>query len=109
MASETLGTGMIVVGGEALVDLVPAAGEGSGASGALVPRLGGGPFNIAVALGRLAAPVGLLAVVSVQPDGSAAYTFYTAGTAMVAFTDPGPLPATVAAVSLGSLGLLLEP
>jgi len=50
-----------------------------------------------------------LALASVGADGSAGYGFYTAGTAAAAFTDPGPLPAGVAAVSLGSLGLVLEP
>jgi len=166
---------VIVVGGEALVDLVPArpntaisrrmapsdvaqhrhestyGGEAGGAGatgppglGPLLPQLGGGPFNVAVALGRLGAPAALLASLStdafgtaqlaqleasgvntslvrrapqptalalatVQPDGSAAYTFHTAGTAAVAFTDPGPLPPSAVAVSLGSLGLLLEP
>jgi len=142
---------LIVVGGEALVDLVPAAGRpgagtvvpGSGGV-ALLPRLGGGPFNVAVALGRLGAPVGLLsrlstdafgeaqlrrlaesavdtalvqrgpeptalALATLATDGSARYAFYTAGTATVGFADPGPLPAQVLAVSLGSLGLLLEP
>lgn len=129
---------MIVVGGEALVDLVP-AGDGS-----LVPRLGGSPFTTAVAAGRLGAPTALLtalstdafgaaqlgalaaagvstslvqrgpaptplAVASLGPDGSATYTFYLSGTAAVGFTDPGPLPDGVRAVVLGSLGLLLEP
>jgi fructokinase len=134
---------VIVVGGEALVDLVP-SGEAGAAPGALVARLGGGPFNVAVALGRLGAPAALLArlstdafgaaqlaalaaagvdtslvrrapqpsalaVAAVAPDGSAGYTFYTAGTATVGFSDPGPLPPAVTAVSLGSLGLVLEP
>lgn len=129
---------MIVVGGEALVDLVPGVG------GELLPRLGGGPFNIAIAAGRLGVPTAMLgrlstdafgvaqlaglveagvhtalvsrgpeptalALATLAADGSASYTFYTAGTATVAFTDPGPLPAEVRAVSLGSLGLLLEP
>jgi fructokinase len=129
---------VIVVGGEALVDLVPAGG------GVFVPRLGGSPYTIAVAAGRLGASVGFLAglstdafgvalagrlrdsgvtldlvrrdhaptplaVASVAVDGSASYTFYTAGTAAAGFTDPGPLPAGVEAVALGSLGMLLDP
>jgi fructokinase len=129
---------VIVVGGEALVDLVPVDGQ------ALQPRLGGGPFNIAVAIGRLGRPVGMLARLSTDtfgealyrqlveagvdttlvtrgaeptalalatlgPDGSARYTFYTVGTAGVAFADPGPLPPVVHALSVGSLGLVLEP
>lgn len=133
---------MIVVGGEALVDLVPATGHDGPAT--LLPRLGGGPFNVAVALGRLGAPVALLsristdtfgtalaarlaesgvdtalvqrgpeptplAVVSLRADGSADYTFYVQGTADGLVTDPGPLPESTAAVSLGTLSLALEP
>ncbi|GGW68524.1 fructokinase [Streptomyces lucensis JCM 4490] len=41
---------MIVVAGEALIDLVP---QGPGALADLKPALGGGPYNTAVALGRL--------------------------------------------------------
>ncbi|MGW0583750.1 carbohydrate kinase, partial [Streptomyces sp. NPDC002920] len=41
---------MIVVAGEALIDLVP---RGTGALAELQPALGGGPYNTAVALGRL--------------------------------------------------------
>lgn len=130
---------MIVVGGEALVDLVPVDG-----GSALAPRLGGGPFTVAVALGRLGAPVAALtrlsddafgqaqlarladsrvgttlvtrtrqptalAVAAMRPDGSASYTFYTAGTATVGIGDPGPLPTGTQAVALGSLALVFEP
>ena len=51
-------TGRVVVGGEALVDLVPTGDEhpDDPALRALAPRLGGGPFNVAVGLGRLGVP-----------------------------------------------------
>ncbi|GAA1262537.1 carbohydrate kinase [Saccharothrix xinjiangensis] len=129
---------MIVVAGEALVDLVPTPG------GDLSPRLGGGPYNVAVAAGRLEAPVGFLsrvsadlfgdrlverlhasgvrtdlvrrgpepttlAVVGLADDGSARYSFYVEGTADRLVTDPGPLPDDVRAVSFGTLSLVLEP
>ncbi|CCH27899.1 carbohydrate kinase [Actinosynnema sp. NPDC047251] len=129
---------MIVVAGEALVDLVPTA------QGTLAPRLGGGPYNVAVAAGRLDAPVGFLSRISTDPfgdrlvdrlhaanvrtdlvqrgpepttlavvgltdDGSARYSFYVEGTADRQVTDPGPLPADVRAVSFGTLSLVLEP
>jgi fructokinase len=48
---------VIVVGGEALVDLVD--GDGS-----LHPVAGGGPFNTAIALGRLEVPVAFLGSIS---------------------------------------------
>lgn len=132
-----MATGRVVVGGEALVDLVPAPG------GTLAPRLGGGPFNVAVSLGRLGVPTAFLSRVSTDALGrrllarlvesgvdtslvqrgpqpttlavvgltaaeSASYTFYTEGTADRLVTDPGLL-GNVAAVSLGTLSLVLEP
>lgn len=143
---------MIVVGGEALVDLVP--GESIVDSGlpavpgvgltTLVPALGGGPYNVALAAGRLGAPTSFLsrlsgdafgralrerlaasgvdvsmiqpgkepttlAVVTLDEGGAASYTFYTEGTADRLFADPGPLPAEVSVLSLGTLGMVLEP
>ncbi|WP_116045408.1 carbohydrate kinase family protein [Amycolatopsis palatopharyngis] len=135
---------MIVVGGEALVDLVP--GESNPDTGVrpLWPRLGGGPYNVALAAGRLDTPVSFLsrvstdrfgaallsrleessvdvsmvqrgaepttlAVVALDETGSAHYTFYTEGTADRLVADPGPLPDSTFAVSLGTLGMVLEP
>lgn len=138
------GGAVIVVGGEALVDLVPAPTTVRGELGPLLPRLGGGPYNTAVALGRLGAPVTFLsrlstdsfgdalldrlrcagvhtdlvqrgdepttlAVVTLATDGSARYTFHVQGTADRLVADPGPLPAGVTVLSLGTLSLLLEP
>ena len=53
---------MIVIGGEALVDLVDDGGT---------PRsvAGGGPFNTAIAFGRLDVPVGFLGTISRDDDG----------------------------------------
>ncbi|GAB2665832.1 carbohydrate kinase [Prescottella soli] len=128
----------ILVCGEALVDLVPTG------DAAFDARLGGGPFNVAVTLGRLGSPVGFcsristdpfgerlvaaltasgvyvgtvqrgpepttLAVAGIGPDGGARYTFYADGTADRLVTDPGPLPASVDAVSFGTLSLVFEP
>ncbi|MEU8462854.1 carbohydrate kinase [Streptomyces sp. NPDC029003] len=131
---------MIVVGGEALIDLVPLAEP----AGALLPRPGGGPYNTALALGRLGAETAFcsrvsadgfgetllaglraagvdlslvqrgpepttLAVPSLAPDGSAAYGFYTEGTADRLFTLPPALPPGVRALALGTCSLVLEP
>ncbi|MDX6424362.1 MAG: fructokinase, partial [Gaiellaceae bacterium] len=130
---------MIVVGGEALVDLVED-------HGLLRPVPGGGPFNTAIALGRLGVPVAYfgtlsrddygcvfarlliedgvdmslvrwsdsptpLAVVHRQDDGGNGYTFYLAGTS---FTDLSPtavplLPESVSAIHVGTLGLAVDP
>ena len=54
---------MIVVGGEALVDLVDERGV-------LRPIPGGGPFNTAIALGRLGVPVAYLGTLSHDEYGS---------------------------------------
>ncbi|MYT27008.1 carbohydrate kinase, partial [Streptomyces sp. SID7760] len=56
---------MIVVGGEALIDLVPVAQP----PGALVPRPGGGPYNTALALGRLGARAAFCSRVSTDGFG----------------------------------------
>ena len=53
---------MIVIGGEALVDLVEE-------DGTLRPVAGGGPFNTAIAFGRLDVAVGFLGVISRDADG----------------------------------------
>lgn len=53
---------MIVISGEALVDLVPEPSDGP--LGLLRPLLGGGPFNIAIALGRLGVPTAFLGCIS---------------------------------------------
>jgi fructokinase len=57
---------MIVVCGEALVDMVPSK---CGAEQGYVPRPGGSPSNVAVGLARLEVPVALLSKVSSDPFG----------------------------------------
>jgi fructokinase len=130
---------VIVVGGEALVDVVEVGRE-------LRPVPGGGPFNTAIALGRLGIPVaylgtlsrdeqgrmlaGLLAdagvemslvrrsdaptpraVVRRHAGGEASYTFTLAGTAFSDFpVDAVPaLPDDVSAIHVGTLALALDP
>ncbi len=139
---------MLVSGGEALVDLVPAGagGEGGGegsTSDLLAPRLGGGPYNVALAAGRLGAPTAFLSRVSTDrfgdallrrleesgvdtslvrrgteptslavvtlDDSGAEYRFYVEGTADRLITDPGPLPPATTALSVGTLGMVLDP
>ncbi len=57
---------MIVVAGEALVDMTPArCGEAAG----YVPRPGGSPYNVAVGLGRLDVPVAFLGRLSTDAFG----------------------------------------
>ncbi|MBV9022923.1 MAG: carbohydrate kinase, partial [Streptomycetaceae bacterium] len=58
----------IIVGGEALIDLVP---EGIGPLAPLAPRRGGGPYNTSIALGRLGTPTAFLSRVSSDAYGEA--------------------------------------
>jgi fructokinase len=127
---------MILVAGEALVDLVVT-------DGAILPSPGGGPYNTARALGRLGASVGFLghlsqdhfgsmltnvlaesgvslhytsrgpepsalAIAHRSADGEADYSFYLGGTTLgyASFPTPG---AEVRALCVGSLALALEP
>jgi fructokinase len=130
---------MILVAGEALVDLVVT-------DGAIVPSPGGGPYNTARALGRLGASVGFLgrlsqdhfgemltkvlvesgvslqytsqgpeptalAIAHRSADGEADYSFYLGGTTFAAIGYASfPAPgADVSALCVGSLALALEP
>jgi fructokinase len=129
-------TGVIVVAGEALVDLVVAGDE-------VVATPGGAPYNVARGCARLGVPTGLLATVSsdafgarlaaglaaagvsaellqhtdrpttlavAQLDGSggATYCFYTEATS-APLLSPRVLPAQAAVLITGGLGLVLEP
>jgi fructokinase len=130
---------VIVVGGEALVDLVDDGGSRRAVAG-------GGPFNTAVALGRLDVPVAFLGAVSrdsygrvlakllgvggvetslvrlselptpaatVHSDGDGRHS-YTFAVADTAFTDLEPqelpmLPDDAWAIHVGTLALALDP
>jgi fructokinase len=130
---------VIVVGGEALVDLV-------GDDGSRRAIAGGGPFNTAVALGRLDVPVAFLGAVSRDGygeiltqllldagvdtslerrshlptpqatvhrtgDGRNSYTFSLAATAFTDFPADllPPLPESAWAIHVGTLALAVDP
>ena len=127
---------MIVVGGEALVDLVE---DGD----FLRPVPGGGPFNTAVALGRLDMAVAFLGTLSTDSYGDAlaallceanvdtslvrrssaptplaivrrtnganAYTFYLVGTSLSDPPDVAALRPGAEVVHVGTLALAVEP
>ena len=132
---------MIVVCGEALIDIVP---DGDGTRR---PLPGGGPFNTARALARLGTPTSFLgrlstdgfgvmlareleadgadlslssygpepttlAVADLDGEGLAEYEFFVQGTSAPNLTRemvPEQLPEDVAALHIGTLGLVLEP
>jgi fructokinase len=126
---------MILVGGEALIDLVP------GADGALAAHPGGGPFNTARAVARLGRPVAYLgrlstdrfgrrleellredgvglssvvhtdepttlALAEVDADGSACYRFYERATAAPGLEPADALAALPDAVEILHVGTL---
>ena len=130
-------TSVIVVAGEALVDLV------IGLDGTVSAALGGAPFNTARTCGRLGATVGFmgavsddrfgtliaaqladdhvstellqrvsvpttLAVAELDAHGAATYRFYSEATSAPAL-QPATLPAATATLFTGGLGLMLEP
>lgn len=92
---------MIVVGGEALVDLVPAE---RGPLSPLLPRLGGGPYNTAVALGRLGADVAFLSRVSADAFGDAIMDRLRDSGVRTDLVQRGPEPTTLAVVTLTADG-----
>ncbi|MGC5239124.1 carbohydrate kinase family protein [Streptomyces albogriseolus] len=92
---------MIVVAGEALIDLVP---QGAGALAALTPALGGGPFNTAVALGRLGSPTAFCSRVSRDAFGEALVERLRETGVDVAPVQRGDEPTTLAVATLRADG-----
>jgi fructokinase len=128
-------TPSIVVGGEALVDLV------AGGGGALDAHLGGGPFNCARTLGRLEQPVAYLgrisadrfgvqmreqleadgvsldtvvptedpttlALAEIDEQGAATYRFYVGGTSAPGLTEEDALAVLPPSVEMLHVGTL---
>jgi fructokinase len=91
---------VIVVGGEALVDLVPAPSTVRGELGPLLPRPGGGPYNTAIAAGRLGAPVAFLSRVSTDGFGTAIVDRLVDSGVRLDLLQRGPEPTTLAVVTL---------
>ncbi|MEV3969898.1 carbohydrate kinase [Streptomyces sp. NPDC050698] len=92
---------MIVVAGEALIDLVP---QGTGALAPLRPALGGGPFNTAVALGRLGSPVAFCSRVSSDAFGEALVDRLRETGVEVSAVQRGAEPTTLAVATVGADG-----
>ncbi|MGD6751268.1 carbohydrate kinase family protein [Streptomyces sp. BH105] len=99
---------MIVVAGEALIDLVPQGVPTDGGPGTglpdLAPRLGGGPYNTAVALGRLGSSVAFCSRVSRDAFGEALLGGLRAAGVDVSPVQRGHEPTTLAVASIGADG-----
>ncbi|MFG2118721.1 carbohydrate kinase [Streptomyces sp. NPDC048710] len=92
---------MIVVAGEALIDLVP---HGPGALADLKPALGGGPYNTAVALGRLGSPTAFCSRTSRDAFGEALLDGLRRAGVDVSGVQRGPEPTTLAVATIDGGG-----
>ncbi|MGW7465442.1 carbohydrate kinase family protein [Streptomyces xantholiticus] len=93
---------MIVVAGEALIDLVPQ--PGGGAPTPLLPARGGGPYNTAIALGRLGADVAFCSRISADAFGESLIERLREEGVGLELVQRGPEPTTLAVASIGSGG-----
>ncbi|MFI2639546.1 carbohydrate kinase [Streptomyces sp. NPDC018610] len=92
---------MIVVAGEALIDLVP---QDAGALAGLQPALGGGPYNTAVALGRLGSPTAFCSRLSHDAFGQALLDGLRHASVDVSGVQRGAEPTTLAVATVGADG-----
>jgi fructokinase len=88
---------MIVVCGEALVDLTPVR---IGVEEAYLPHPGGSPYNVAIALGRLDVPVAFLGRLSHDAFGRLLRRHLVSSGVDVAYVREGTEPTTLAFVHL---------
>ncbi|ALC18823.1 carbohydrate kinase [Streptomyces pristinaespiralis] len=93
---------MIVVAGEALIDLVPQTGGELPAP--LLPARGGGPYNTAVALGRLGADVSFCSRISTDAFGESLIGRLREEGVDTALVQRGPEPTTLAVAAIGPGG-----
>lgn len=92
---------MIVSGGEALVDLVPVEQR---PLAPLAPRLGGGPYNVAVGLGRLEVPTAMLTRLSTDAFGDALLARLQDSHVDLGLVQRGDEPTTLAVVTVDEAG-----
>jgi len=92
---------VIVVAGEALIDLVP---QGTGALAGLQPALGGGPYNTAVALGRLGSPTAFCSRTSRDAFGEALLDGLRGAGVDVSAVQRGTEPTTLAVATIDAHG-----
>ncbi|MEU9465394.1 carbohydrate kinase [Streptomyces avermitilis] len=92
---------MIVVAGEALIDLVP---QSAGALAGLKPALGGGPYNTALALGRLGSPTAFCSRTSRDAFGEALLDGLRTAGVDVSAVQRGAEPTTLAVATIDEHG-----
>lgn len=95
---------MIVVGGEALIDLVSASSTVDDAPAPLRPMPGGGPYNVAITVGRLGAPVRFLSRLSTDSFGDTLLRRLVASGVDTSMVQRGAEPTTLAVAGIGPDG-----
>jgi fructokinase len=95
---------MITVGGEALVDLVPGSSTVDGELGPLLPLPGGGPYNVAITVGRLGAPVRFVSRLSTDSFGEALLRRLRGSGVDTSAVQRGDEPTTLAVAGIGPDG-----
>lgn len=96
----------IVVCGEALVDVVSTTAPGPDPSHLppLQPALGGGPFNVAITLGRLGSAVSFCSAVSTDTYGDAIMAALSAGGVGTTLVQRRSEPTSLALATIGTDG-----
>jgi fructokinase len=95
----------IVVGGEALVDLVPQLSTMDREElGALLPLPGGGPYNVAITVGRLGFPVRFVSRLSTDRFGDALLRRLEMSGVDTSLVQRGDEPTTLAVAGIGADG-----
>lgn len=89
---------MILVSGEALMDFLPARSDSG--EPAYLPRPGGSPYNVAVALGRLGVPTGFAGWISVDFFGDMLIANLRASAVSLDYVERREQPTTLAFASL---------
>lgn len=95
-------SGLILVAGEALVDLIPAADAQAPAT--YRAALGGSPFNVALALGRLSCPAAYAGRLSVDAQGRAFAAALAAAGVDLTLAPADARPSPLALVEQGTEG-----
>lgn len=97
---------MIVVAGEALIDLVPSPQDPALESQlpTLLPRRGGGPYNTAIALGRLGSPTAFCSRISTDTFGEALLDGLRGGGVDTSLVQRGGEPTTLAVADISPDG-----
>src|SRR6266508_1482415 len=95
---------MIVVGGEALIDLVPEPSTMDNSLAPLRPFPGGGPYNVAISVGRLGIPVRFLSRLSTDIFGDALLRRLHESGVDSSMVQRGDEPTTLAVAGIGADG-----